>query len=133
MATISTMFPSTADYTPFTDKEKACWNIPEQITQEFMCSLVGADFWGLYVRGKDGQVKEALYNTYVKGPDYDLSQQEYRDAITDNFDLATSRVASGETLVLMMWGRYGWLVEATRTDSGDLQFEVKRSPKCEIP
>ncbi len=96
-----------------------------------MQDLVGADFWGLYIRGTDGAVKESLYNCFGFEPISPESeaQDPYRQALSENINIAMDRVGSGETLVLLMFGQDGWSIEALRKPSGAIQFTAKRSPR----
>lgn len=126
---ISTEFPG-ADYVPFTPGEKILNDLAEPMTLEGMKDLTIADFWGLYIRNKDGSVKEALYNTHgmmPRSPEAE-AQQAYRESLWADFSVATNRVEVGETLVLNMFGSDGWCVEATRGESA-WTFDFKHSPK----
>jgi hypothetical protein len=128
--TVSTEYPG-EDYIPFTTADLILEGVAGRFTIEDFRILTGTDFWGLYVRGANGTVKEALYNAYaitdirsVEAEQHDF----YRNQLWDDFSVATDRVGLGETLVLHKLQHDGWCAEATRTSETDWTLAFKKSP-----
>jgi hypothetical protein len=125
----SSEFPDT-DYIPFSKGEQIL-NDLVGFTIDDVASLVGADFWGLYIRHENLKVTP-IYNAYPFRDTFTpRDMPEWLNTIRNRLlsDWKTevlSKVEAGETLVLLMFGWEGWAVNATRVAEDQWRFKFRR-------
>lgn len=115
---ISAEFPD-RDYIPFTEASHAYNEITKYTVHDFK-DLIGADFWGFYIRDNDGRVVP-IYNTYPYSDDLSKMPQWLDNVRSSLYDCETNtlpEIQVGETVAVLMFAEKGWAIYATKTSDG---------------